>query len=108
MKEGVEGVDLFSQLSGGTGNLVASLNTTSVAGCIEIIQAAVRKILGCEAKLGDSFVLWLNICCLVMFFNNSKADSKTSIHINSIFHSSLCFVLVPSCFFTFLPLLRCS
>ncbi|CAK9118529.1 unnamed protein product [Durusdinium trenchii] len=46
----------FQPLTGGTGNLVASLNTTSVAGCIEIIQAAVRKILGCEAKLGDSFV----------------------------------------------------
>ncbi|CAK9061683.1 Erbin (Densin-180-like protein) (Erbb2-interacting protein) (Protein LAP2) [Durusdinium trenchii] len=49
---------LMIGLDGGTGNLVASLNTTSVAGCIEIIQAAVQ--LGLDSM--SSMSLHSNLC----------------------------------------------
>eukprot|EP00931_Biecheleriopsis_adriatica_P016519 TRINITY_DN12144_c0_g1_i1.p1 TRINITY_DN12144_c0_g1~~TRINITY_DN12144_c0_g1_i1.p1 ORF type:complete len:1949 (-),score=403.68 TRINITY_DN12144_c0_g1_i1:11-5857(-) len=48
----------FAPLIGGSsaGSGAPAMSTATVPGCIELVQAAVRKILGRDAKLGDSFV----------------------------------------------------
>jgi len=53
------------------GSSGAATSTATVSGCVEMIQAAVRKVLGKEANLGHlDLKPWLNMleirCCSVV------------------------------------------
>eukprot|EP00435_Cladocopium_sp_Y103_P045304 s161_g13.t1 len=53
---GVDGQHPRVQALTGGSSAGAATSTATVSGCVEMIQAAVRKVLGKEANLGDSFV----------------------------------------------------
>ena len=61
------------------GSSSAATSTATVSGCVEMIQAAVRKVLGKEANLGAWTLKRRGNSCETWFWENSHDLTETSL-----------------------------